>query len=261
MPDDAPTGRSRRRVLATTAAGATGLVAGCAGVLDDSGDESRPDGTARTGTAGTPQSQPTDADTAGSAQVGGPVADAPVPATDTDYAVMGRPDAPVTATLFGGWKCPYTRQYVRGPFRDVVREYVRPGDLAVRFRAVRFLRGEPHGADEPRANRVGQAVWHTAPERFWPYFAHVFAEQPPETERWATTERLIGFARDVGVENTAPLERAATGDRYQENLRRTMDRVADLGIEGIPRLRLGGEITAPTLDPEATREQLERVVG
>lgn len=40
-----------------------------------------------------------------------------------------------------------------------------------------------------------------------------------------------------------------------------MDVVAKKSIEGIPRFELGGEITAPILDPKATKLQLQNAFG
>lgn len=244
--------RVSRRGLVATLGGAASLgLAGCSSITGTpEGTPESPTGTA-TGTSGTPSA----GGDAGSANV---VATAPVPRTDAEYALMGRADAPETATLYGGWKCPYTRDFVRGMFVDVVREYVEPGRLTVQFRSVRFQADEPHGTDEPRSNRAGLAVWHSAPERFWPYVVQVFSAQPPETEEWATTERMVTFAREAGVEDTQPVERAAEGDQYDDLWGRTMDVIEEKSIRGIPRFELGGEITAPTIDPDATRAQLDR---
>lgn len=244
--------RVSRRGLVATLGVAAGLgLAGCSSITGTpEGTPESPTGTA-TDTGGTPSA----GGDAGSASV---VASAPVPRTDTEYALMGRADAPETATLYGGWKCPYTRDFVRGMFRDVVREYVEPGRLTVEFRSVRFQADEPHGGDEPRSNRAGLAVWHTDPERFWPYVEQVFSAQPPETEEWATTDRLVAFAREAGVEDTQPVERAAEGQQNDELWQETMNVVEEKSIRGIPRFELGDEITAPTIDPDATRAQLDR---
>lgn len=245
-------GVSRRGLVATLGSAAGLGLAGCSSITGTpAGTPESPTGTATEETSGTP----TDGGDAGNAGV---VATAPVPRTDTEYALMGRADTPETATLYGGWKCPYTRDFVRGMFRDVVRDYVDPGRLTVEFRAVRFQADEPHGTDEPRSNRAGLAVWHTDPEQFWPYVAHVFSVQPPETEEWATTERLVAFAREAGVEDTRAVERAAEGDQYDDLWQGTMEVIEEKSIRGIPRFELGGDITAPTIDPDATRAQLDR---
>lgn len=251
-PKGEPGGVSRRDLVATLGGAASLGLAGCSSITGtpESTPES-PTGTATDDASGAPS----DDEDAGSAGV---VATAPVPRTDTEYALMGRADAPETATLYGGWKCPYTRDFVRGMFRDVVRDYVEPGRLTVEFRSVRFQADEPHGTDEPRANRAGLAVWHSDPERFWPYVVQVFSSQPSETEEWATTDRLVTFARDAGVENTQPVEQAAEGQQYEELWQQTMDVVEEKSIRGIPRFELGGEITPPTIDPDATREQLRQ---
>ncbi|MFB6165218.1 MAG: DsbA family protein [Haloarculaceae archaeon] len=257
--DDGPS-ETRRRVLATVAGGTSAALAGCAGLLDESGTAKSPDQATPAAPAADRPATGTQTATSPTATepASGPIASARVADADAAYPTMGSADADATATLFGGWKCPFTRQFVRRALPSIVREYVQPGDVAIRFRAVRFQAGSAHGRDEPRANRVGQAVWHAAPERFWAYFAVLYERQPPESERWATTDRLQGFARAAGIDDTDPLRAAATGDRYQDVWQRTQRRVGELGITGLPRLRLGGEITAPTLEPRKTKEQLDR---
>lgn len=229
----------------------TGVVAGCAGDSDSATPSS-------TGTADdrSPAGRP-DGSGAGD---DGVVASVSVPTTETDYAVMGQADA-TRATVYGGWKCPYTRQFVRNQLPGIVREYVQSGDLRIEFRAVRFQTGTPYGGDEARATRAGLAVWHERPDDFWPYFARVYATQPPETQEWATVDALTDRMTAVGIERTDPIREAITSGQYRSLWRATMDRVHRLGLEGIPRLALGGEVTAPTLRPAATRRQLETVLG
>lgn len=245
-----------RRALLASVGTAAGLgLAGCSGL--QSGVEETPHA------PGSPNDGPTEPPSTTPATEGepappdGPVASLSVDRLDGDYAHLGAADAPETATLYGGWKCPYTREFVDGMLPEIVEEYVQPGELAIEFRAVRFQAGESYGADEPRANRAGLAVWHEVPRRFPEYVAALFADQPPETETWATEERLLSFARAAGVEDTDSIATAIEDEQYGSLWRESQSVVEEKGIEGIPRLELGGEITAPTIDPAATRAQLQ----
>lgn len=188
------------------------------------------------------------------------VATVGVARTGAEYAVLGQEDATELATLYGGWKCPYTQEFVTQVLPAVVERYVTPGTLAIEFRAVSFQADESWGDDEPRANRAGQAVWHAAPEQFPEYLATLYADQPSEQTEWATVDTLVSVAGEAGVDATDAVREFITTGEYTELWQATMDRVREKGIRGIPRLELGGEITAPTIDPEATERQLKRTL-
>lgn len=240
--------RTRRDVLAAAGStvGAIGL-AGCTSLLD---------GTTGTETASS-QTEPTTTTATSSRSDGGPsVAALDIAATDTEYAVLGKQTASKTATLYGGWKCPYTRDFVLEMLPQIIDEYVASGTLTIEFRAVRFQADESWGDDEPRANRAGLAVWHEAPEKFPAYVETVYSNQPSERTEWATVDRLIGFAKQANIAETEPIRESIVTGEYSSLWKDTMNVVEKKGIQGIPRLELGGEITAPTIDPDATKRQL-----
>jgi methylmalonyl-CoA mutase cobalamin-binding subunit len=116
------------------------------------------------------------------------------------------------------------------------------------------------GDDEARSNRAGQAVWHEAPEQFPEYVATLYANQPSEQTEWATVDTLVSFADEAGVEDTDAVRESITTGEYTELWQTTQDLVEEKGIRGIPRLELGGEITAPTINPGATERQLKQTL-
>jgi len=180
-------------------------------------------------------------------------ADAPVPDDPSafSYARMGS-GADVTATVFGNWKCPYTRSMVVDYLPEVVSTFVRPGELDLELRFLAYRSGEPFlGADAPRATRAGLAVWDEAPESYWSYFSHVFANQPPSDERWATASALRTFADAADVQSS--LDRL---DRDDERVDRTVAAAHERSVYSVPRIVVDGEVVAPTLDPDAATDAL-----
>lgn len=184
-------------------------------------------------------------------------ASVPLPDDDTLYASMG--SAADTATLYGSWKCPHTRAFVLDQLPEIVDEFVRPGHLSIEFRAVAYRGGGPFlGADAPRATRGGLGVWAMDPDSFWQYFMYVFANQPHEDYQWATPELLVRFAKAAGVRDPEQIERVATTETYTELVEQAVTSAAQNDVWTVPRIVYDGEVTAPTADPEQTREQLER---
>lgn len=176
------------------------------------------------------------------------------------YATMGSAaDAPM-ATVYGSWKCPYTAEFVQGLLPELVEEHVAPGDVAVAFRSVAYANDDPFlGPDAPRAARAGLAAWNVDPDAYWEYFAYVFANQPPEDEAWAQSDVLARFATSADVESVDRFETGLQGSTHREAVRDTTDRFEELGEDGVPRVVTSDGVTAPTVDPEPTREQFRRL--
>jgi protein-disulfide isomerase len=237
---------TRRRLLLASGSVAVAGLGGCLGV---GGGEGEDDG------AGSGESTAEGGNASGSGGTATPVASAPIPADPTafTYARMGTADRPAV-TYVGNWKCPYCAAFDAGILGDVVTGYVEPGRLALTYRALAFVGGEPFlGPDAPRAARAGLAVWDLAPGRYWPYHERVMADQPPETERWATPDRLVEFAAAAGVPDPDRLRDRLDDAHLRRAVERTSAAAADLGITGTPALVVDGRVVNPfanrDLDP------------
>ncbi|GAA0251820.1 DsbA family protein [Haladaptatus pallidirubidus] len=177
------------------------------------------------------------------------------------YARMGSEDAPVTATVYGGWKCPHTQRFVLGFLGDIVTDYVEPGDVTLEFRAVAYRNGEGfHGPDEPRAARAGLAVWNNDPDSYWTFFEYMFQNRSG-VDGWATTETLVRIAAEAGVENLDTIESEIADGKYQQEIEKTMEKVPEIPIPAVPRVVVDGEPTAPTARPNRTIAQLDAALG
>lgn len=230
--------RTRRALLTATGTGAAAL-AGCLGG----------DGGATSATA-----------------TGSP-AEAPLPddPSAASYATMGT--AGPTVSYFGNWKCPFCAEFATGSDRvmslgAIVSGYVEPGDLRLRYRGVAYTGdGEAFlGPDAPRATRAGLAVWEVDPASYWPYHEHVMANQPPESEQWATADRLVAFAREAGVDGVDTVRERITTDAYADRIEATTAAFTDANAEGTPTLLIDGELHSP-FEPDATRSALDALVG
>lgn len=272
---------TRRRALALAATGLTGSLAGCAGVLGDiresesTTDDSPASTTERNSTEGTTASTD-DEPTTETSEATEPTEPSDVEITEPDvfsstvptpsdpsasrYATMqARADAPA-ATVLGNWKCPYTSEFVRELLPELVEEYVVPGDVAVEFRSVAYVDGDPFlGPDAPRATRAGLAAWTTDPDAYWQYFAHVFGNQPDEDEAWAQPDVLARFATEAGVQPVDRFETQLAGSTHRDAVRETAEQFQELGEDAVPRVVTGDRVTAPTVNREPTREQFRRL--
>ncbi|MEF8841935.1 MAG: thioredoxin domain-containing protein [Haloarculaceae archaeon] len=233
---------TRRRFLAAAGLAGASAVAGCSSL--GGGSDDTPVGTPASG-----------------AVSGAPVPDDPA---SHDYATAGTGSRPVV-TYYGNWKCPFCADFSTGesdgpvlPLETIVADYVEPGELSLRYRGLAYgSDGEPFlGPDAPRATRAGLAVWTVDPERYWSYHEHVMANQPPEDETWATTDRLVSFARDAGVSPVEGVRSAVENGRFEDRVTATTGAAADAGVRGTPTLVVDGDTYSP-FEPGATREALD----
>lgn len=195
--------------------------------------------------------------------VDGAVANAPVPDDPTSftYARTGSAGRP-TVIYYGNWKCPYCADFSTGFLGDIVTDYVESDDISLQFRALAHINGEPFlGPDAPRAAQAGLATWNVDPETYWRYHEHVFANQPPESETWATADKLVSFAEEAGVPETGQLRTKIKERVFESPIRETSQAAADAGISGTPALVIDGETINPLSDGQRTRTLIEQVAN
>jgi len=177
------------------------------------------------------------------------------------YAVMGTNDANTTVTYFGNWKCPYCARFSTGYLRTLISDYVIPGEINIKFRNLTYANGEPFlGADSPEAARAGLAVWKNDPESYWQYHESVFSNQPPESNLWASVERLVEFARSAGVSDPSVVREAIQEERYRKELQATTTAVNEAGISGTPTL-LVQKTTISPFDQKQTEQAIENAIS
>ncbi|ESP87259.1 DsbA family protein [Candidatus Halobonum tyrrellensis] len=193
----------------------------------------------------------------------GPVATAQVPSAPGDrrYATMGSDDAAVNVTYFGNWKCPYCADFSTGFLADLVTDYVATGDVSLTYRNLTYVNGGPFlGSDTPAAARAGLAVWNEDPESYWRYHEYVMANQPPESDQWATADRLVEFATRAEVSDPSVVRTAVEENRYEEALRATTAAANEAGVSGTPTLVVGGRTVSP-FQEDQTRSVIESAVS
>jgi protein-disulfide isomerase len=184
----------------------------------------------------------------------GPVGTAPLPddPSASTYATMGTgAESEPVITYFGNWKCPVCRRLSIGLLKKYVTKYIKPEKASLRFRALAYgPTTEPPfkpflGPDADRAARAGLIIWHIEPESYWPYHEYVFANQPPEHRKWATTDRLVEFAKKAGVKKTGKLRTQLEAKKYQKEVKQTAIDAAKAGVTATPQLLINDQVVSP----------------
>lgn len=168
------------------------------------------------------------------------------------YPTMGRSDDNPYMTIYGNYKCPYTRDFVRNHLPAVVEEYVESDELNLRFRSLVY---EPdpddpsHGSSyyyisdsDPDIARSAYGVWNHEDENYWAYHWDLFEDQP---SGHVTAEELKERMQTSSVRNWGKIRYEVIDDRYQYYLERTRRAAAGLGISWTPTAEFMGDLTPP----------------
>lgn len=167
-----------------------------------------------------------------------------------DYAVIGSESAETSITYFGSYKCPFCARFSLTTLQELITEYVEPGDINIVYRNLSYFGGRPFlGSDAPAAGHAGLAVYNNEPETYRDYHEYVFENQPPESQAWATADRLTQFASEAGVSETAVVRAAIQENRYENALQANDSAARDAGVQGTPALVIDGTVATPGQDP------------
>lgn len=110
-----------------------------------------------------------------------------------DGAVLGADDARVTLIQFEDMQCPVCKQYSQEAFPGIVDEYVRPGEVKLRFVGLAFL-----GPDSEKALRYVLAAGKQG--KLWEMSDVLYREQGDENTGWVTDELLQDAATELGLD-------------------------------------------------------------
>jgi protein-disulfide isomerase len=141
-------------------------------------------------------------------------------------AVLGDESSPVTLIQFEDLQCPICRQYQEDGFTGIVDEYVRPGNVKLRFAGLAFL-----GPDSEKA--LSYVLAAGMQDKLWEYSAALYANQGDENSGWVTDALLERLAADVGLDWTR-LESDAVGSAVRREMRVTAAEAARLQVPGTP---------------------------
>ncbi|SEP84967.1 DsbA family protein [Natrinema salaciae] len=194
-----------------------------------------------------------------SGQTSSNIANAPVPASPNDYAypTMGADDAP-TATLYGNFKCPYTKEFVGRNLHAIIDEFVETGRLKIQFYNLAYDPGSTSStfisSSDPRAAAMGNGVWDADPDSYWQFFAETF-DDPLEGD--VDGDELASRARAAGVSNADEIVERVRAGEYDANVEAISSEAAADGVTYTPTLELAGETTSPRHGTQDTLNWIE----
>lgn len=106
---------------------------------------------------------------------------------------LGAADAPVTMIQFEDIQCPVCKAYTDGAQEDIVTEFVKPGDVKLRFVGLAFI-----GPDSEKALRYTVAAGKQ--NKLWQYSELLYANQGAENSGWVTDSLLESIATSLSLD-------------------------------------------------------------
>lgn len=189
----------------------------------------------------------------GSASAASAPTDVPIPDnTSMMYPTMGTDADNPTATIYGNFKCPFTQEFVWGNLQDIIEDYVKEGELNIRFRQVAYepdpgnpTHGQPGTFISPSDPTIGAgslAVWEVEPESYWSYFFTMFSELVSGTVK---SDDLGARMKKAGVESRDEITARVEEERYSDLVKRSTEVARDLDVPNTPRFEMAEKITNP----------------
>jgi protein-disulfide isomerase len=145
---------------------------------------------------------------------------------------LGSPSAPVTMVEYIDLQCPYCQQFETQVFPDIVRQYVRTGELKVVMRPWAFI-----GPDSFR----GQAAVLAAAQqdKAFNYAALLYDNQGPENGGWLNDTMVTSAAASIPGLRVHTLLAERNSASVKAEAQNVTDSVAADGVNGTPTLFVG----------------------
>jgi protein-disulfide isomerase len=106
--------------------------------------------------------------------------------------ILGDSNAPITLVEFGDYQCHYCHVFFDSIERDIVKNYVETGKVKIIFKDYNII-----GEDSFKASQGA----HCANDQglFWEYHDILYSHWTGENNGWASSENLVIFAQQIGL--------------------------------------------------------------
>jgi protein-disulfide isomerase len=148
----------------------------------------------------------------------------------------GSPEASVKIAIFEDFKCPACKYFDENVWPKLEREYLSTNQAQAFFINYAFL-----APDSRTAAVAGECVFQQNEALFWDYKAIVYRSQGPESQAWATPQRLTELAREYVPDiNADELRTCIDENRYAEEVQSDLEMGTAIGVRGTPSVFVNG---------------------
>lgn len=159
--------------------------------------------------------------------------------------MIGDPAAPVEVLVFEDFKCPACRTFEENVMPRIQRDYIDSGQARLYFINFQFI-----APDSVTAGIAAECAYRQDARAFWDYKTYIYRSQGPQSEVWATPQRLVAIAREyVPALDAAELEACILERRHEDLVLRDRQIAQAAGINSTPTVVVDGEqVPSPTFE-------------
>lgn len=168
--------------------------------------------------------------------------------------MMGSADANVTVVVFEDFKCPYCKQFTTGAFQQLKQDYIQTGKVKTYF--INFP--IPLGEDSYTAAVAGECVLEQDEEQFWNFKEAVFQNQGPESQNWATVDKLMEIARQsTSGLDYEQLRTCTEQEQTMPEVRNDRQAAQSHGVTGTPTVFVNGKQVSNPLNYQVLKARID----
>lgn len=178
-----------------------------------------------------------------------------VPAEWIDGTTIGSPDATVVVQGWEDFLCPACQQWNRDVKDTFFEQYVNTGK--VRFEFHQF----PLQQHYPGALQAAMASECVADQNeFWPYHDRVFQAATARGQAGTEVEALIGYARELGIDENA-VRTCMNNLQHQQTVLASLDGARQLGLTSTPSILVDGQLVSNPFNFNALAAQIDQAIA
>ena len=146
--------------------------------------------------------------------------------TDNGSPLLGNPNAPITIVEFGDYQCHFCNVFFHSTEGDILKNYVETGKVKMIFKDYTII-----GPDSVNAAHGA----HCANDQglFWEYHDVLYNNWDGENNGWASSENLLGFATDIGLD-IDKWSQCMVDKNHQQKIVSSNNDARTLGLTGTP---------------------------
>lgn len=145
---------------------------------------------------------------------------------DNGSPILGNPNAPITLVEFGDYQCHFCNVFFHSTEDSILKNYIETGKVNMIFKDFNII-----GPDSINASHGAHCA--NDQDMFWEYHDILYSNWTGENNGWASSENLLKFAQDVGLDIDEWSECMLEG-RYSQTIVASNEDAKSLELTGTP---------------------------
>ncbi|NMC79188.1 MAG: thioredoxin domain-containing protein [Chloroflexi bacterium] len=166
---------------------------------------------------------------------------------------MGDPNAPVTVEEFADFQCPYCALFVDQLEPQIISDYIATGKVYFKFVPFSFLDDNSPGRESKAAAEAAYCAMDQG--SFWQYHDTLYANQNGENAGAFSNERLIAFAKKLGLD-TNEFKSCLESGKYTQKVLDDIAYSRENNVTGTPSFLVNGELVSASELVQAIESKL-----